>query len=215
MSAEAAPVVADAAAPEGMYYRIAGSDGVEFKVSELAIQQSETLNRLVTTMGYTAEDVEKKDAIPIENIDGATLKLVFEWCEHHKGEAIPEDDDSVPKNVVIPEFDAKLMEIDNMQLFHLICAANYLNIKQLLNVSCKKVANMAKGKSPEELRIIFEIPTDEEDEAAEKAAKEAEEKAAREAAEKKAAEKDTTAKNAEEKNAADKETEKDVQGTSA
>ncbi|EGT48145.1 hypothetical protein CAEBREN_10018 [Caenorhabditis brenneri] len=214
MSAEAAPVVADTAAPEGMYYRVAANDGVEFKVSELAIQQSETLQRLVSTMCYTPEDVEKKDAIPIENIDGATLKLVFEWCEHHKGEAIPEDDDSVPKNVVIPEFDAKLMEIDNEQLFNLICAANYLNIKQLLNVSCKKVANMAKGKSPEELRVIFEIPTDEEDEAAEKAAKEAEEKAAKEAAEKKAAEKDTTAKGGEEKNAADKETEKDVQGTS-
>ncbi|EGT36437.1 hypothetical protein CAEBREN_19551 [Caenorhabditis brenneri] len=210
MSAETAPVVADAAAPEGMYYRIAGSDGVEFKVSELAIQQSETLNRLVTTMGYTAEDVEKKDAIPIENIDGATLKLVFEWCEHHKGEAIPEDDDSVPKNVVIPEFDAKLMEIDDDRLFNLICAANYLNIKQLLNVSCKKVANMAKGKSPEELRIIFEIPTDEEDEAAEKAAKEAEEKAAEEAAEKKAAE----VKDAASEVVAKEEAEKDKQGTS-
>ncbi|EGT41358.1 hypothetical protein CAEBREN_05003 [Caenorhabditis brenneri] len=180
MSAKAAPLVADAPVEDGMYYRIESNDGVEFKVSELAIQQSETLNRLVTAMGYTAEDVETKDAIPIENIDGATLKLVFEWCEHHKGEAIPEEDDTVPKNVVIPEFDAKLMEIDNMKLFNLICAANYLNIKQLLNVSCKTVANMAKGKSPEELRILFDIPTDEEDEAAEKAAKEAEEKAAKE-----------------------------------
>ncbi|EGT33255.1 hypothetical protein CAEBREN_06894 [Caenorhabditis brenneri] len=209
MSAEAAPVVADASAPEGMYYRVAGNDGVEFKVSELAIQQSETLNRLITTMCYTAEDVEKKDAIPIENIDGATLKLVFEWCEHHKGEAIPEDDDSVPKNVVIPEFDAQLMEIDNERLFNLICAANYLNIKQLLNVSCKKVANMAKGKSPEEMRILFEIPTDEEDEAAEKAAKEAEEKAAKETAEKK-----STDKNAAKEDVVEKVDEKDVQGTS-
>ncbi|EGT46157.1 hypothetical protein CAEBREN_20945 [Caenorhabditis brenneri] len=212
MSAEAAPVVADAAAPaeEGMYYRVAGNDDVELKVSELAIQQSETLNRLISTMGYTLEDVKERPAIPIENIDGETLKLVFQWCEHHKGEPIPEDDDSVPKNVVIPEFDAKLMEIDDEKLFNLICAANYLNIKQLLNVSCKKVANMAKGKSPEELRILFEIPTDEEDEAAEKAAQEAQEKAAKEAAEKEAAEKEA----ANEKVDEEKDADKDVQGTS-
>ena len=99
MSAEAAPVVPDAAAPEGMYYRVAGNDGMEFKVSELAIQQSETLQRLVSTMCYTPEDVEKKDAIPIENIDSATLKLVFEWCEHHKGEAIPEESFRMFRNV--------------------------------------------------------------------------------------------------------------------
>ena len=106
------------------------------------------------------------------------------------------------------------MEIDDTQLFNLICAANYLNIKQLLNVSCKKVANMAKGKSPEEMRILFEIPTDEEDEAAEKAAKEAEEKAAKEAAEKKAAENDTTDKDAAKEDVAEKVDEKDAQGTS-
>ncbi|EGT55870.1 hypothetical protein CAEBREN_12066 [Caenorhabditis brenneri] len=201
MSAEAAPVVANAAAPEGMYYRIAGNDDVEIRVSELAIQQSETLQRLVTTMGYTAEDVEQKPAIPIENVDGETLKLVFKWCEHHKGEPIPEDDDSVPKKVEIPEFDAKLMDITSEQLFNLICAANYLNIKKLLDVSCKKVADMVKGKSPEEMRIIFQIPTDEEDEAAEKAAQEAQEKADKEAAEKKAAE--------------EKDAKKDAQGTSS
>ncbi|EGT33250.1 hypothetical protein CAEBREN_05052 [Caenorhabditis brenneri] len=172
MSAEAAPLVADAPVEDGMYYRIESNDGVEFKVSELSIiQQSVILSLLV--QNYTLEDVRTRDAIHIEKFDSGTLQLVFEWCEHHKGEAIPEDDDSVPKNVEITEFDARLMEIDNEQLFHLICAANYLNIKQLLNVSCKKVANMAKGKSPEELRIIFEIPTDEEDEAEERAALEA------------------------------------------
>ncbi|EGT41368.1 hypothetical protein CAEBREN_13630 [Caenorhabditis brenneri] len=163
MSAEAAPLVANAPVEDGMYYRIKSKDGVEFKVSRLAIQQSETLSHLV--QNYTLEDVETRDAVRIDEYDGETLKLVFEWCEHHKGEAIPEDDDdTVPENVVITEFDAKLMEIDDDRLFNLMCAANHLKIKQLIYVSCKKVANMAKGKSPEELGVIFSIPTDEEDE---------------------------------------------------
>uniref|UniRef100_A0A1I7UR11 Skp1-related protein n=1 Tax=Caenorhabditis tropicalis TaxID=1561998 RepID=A0A1I7UR11_9PELO len=137
---------------------------------------SETMNAMLGTNPMTAEDVEKNEAIPINNIKAEILELVFKWCEEHKGEPIPVDDDTVPKNVTIPAFDEELMKIDNDRLFHLICAANYLNVKGLLNVSCKKVALMAKGKSPEELRVIYGIPTDEEDEAAAKVAKEEAEK---------------------------------------
>ncbi|EGT35822.1 hypothetical protein CAEBREN_21270 [Caenorhabditis brenneri] len=97
MSAEAAPVVADAVAPEGMYYQVAGNDGMEFKVSELAIQQSETSNPLVSTMGYTAEDVEKKEDFLNKNIyDEPILKLMF------------------------PEYDTTVKEMINQEVFKMI-----------------------------------------------------------------------------------------------
>jgi len=41
-----------------------------------------------------------------------------------------------------------------------IQAANYLDIKALLDVGCKTVANMIKGKSPEEIRKTFNIQND-------------------------------------------------------
>uniref|UniRef100_A0A1I7U2W4 Skp1 domain-containing protein n=1 Tax=Caenorhabditis tropicalis TaxID=1561998 RepID=A0A1I7U2W4_9PELO len=66
---------------------------------------------------------------------------------------------------------SRLMEIDNEKLFHLILTAKYLDVKGILNVSCKKVALMAKGKSPEELKVIYGIPTDKEDEDAAKVAR--------------------------------------------
>lgn len=39
-------------------------------------------------------------------------------------------------------------------------AANYLDIKPLLDVGCKSVANMIKGKSAEEIRRTFNITND-------------------------------------------------------
>ena len=42
----------------------------------------------------------------------------------------------------------------------MILAANYLDIKSLLDLTCKTVADEIKGKTPEEIRVRFNIKND-------------------------------------------------------
>ena len=54
----------------------------------------------------------------------------------------------------------RYVEIEQEILFELILAANYLDIKPLLDLTCAKVASMIKGKTPEEIRKQFNIVND-------------------------------------------------------
>ena len=106
---------------------------------------------------------------------------VLEYCEHHRGERLPttdaeSQDETRKRTTDISEWDQKFIAVDQEMLFEIILAANYLDIKPLLSVlcavnpntpdilysdvGCKTVANMIKGKTPEEIRKLFNIVND-------------------------------------------------------
>jgi hypothetical protein len=61
---------------------------------------------------------------------------------------------------LVPEWDAHFVDIDNEFLFELILAANFMDIKELLDLTCGKVAAMVRNKSTEEIRREFHIQND-------------------------------------------------------
>ncbi|CAF1101919.1 unnamed protein product [Adineta ricciae] len=64
------------------------------------------------------------------------------------------------KTMLIQQFRKKFLKVDQGTLFGLITAINYLNITGLLNVTCKIVAHMLRGKNIEEIRREFNIKND-------------------------------------------------------
>jgi S-phase kinase-associated protein 1 len=60
----------------------------------------------------------------------------------------------------ITEWDGTFIKVENEDLFEIILAANYLDIKPLLDLGCKTVANMIRGKTPEQIREMFNIEND-------------------------------------------------------
>ncbi|KAI0180200.1 E3 ubiquitin ligase SCF complex, Skp subunit [Hypoxylon sp. FL1284] len=146
-------------APPAGYIRLQSNDNIRMDVEKAVAERSLLIKNMLEDLGPNAEG----QVIPIPNVTEPVLRKVIEWCEHHRNDppATNEDEsDNRKKTTDIDEWDQKFMQVDQEMLFEIILASNYLDIKALLDVGCKTVANMIKGKSPEEIRKTFNITND-------------------------------------------------------
>lgn len=137
---------------------LVSNDGVPIVVNRQVAERSMLIVNMMEDLGEGAGT-----EVPIPNVNESVLKKVIEWCEHHRNDppaSADDDSDSRKKTTDIDEWDQKFMQVDQEMLFEIILASNYLDIKPLLDVGCKTVANMIKGKSPEEIRKTFNITND-------------------------------------------------------
>ncbi|KAH7567105.1 hypothetical protein JRO89_XS07G0017400 [Xanthoceras sorbifolium] len=129
------------------------SDGEAFEVDEAVALESQTIKHMI-------EDDCADNGIPLPNVTSKILSKVIEYCKKHVES--PKSDDRATGNVDddLKAWDAEFVKVDQATLFDLILAANYLNIKSLLDLTCQTVADMIKGKTPEEIRKTFNIKND-------------------------------------------------------
>ena len=122
-----------------------------------AAHMSTTIKNMLDDLGEDASGID----IPLHNVTAKVLNKVVEYCTYHVENPVKADDKKDDKNTAdILPWDQKFCEVDQATLFELILAANYLDIKPLLDLTCKTVANMIKGKTPEEIRKTFNIKND-------------------------------------------------------
>jgi S-phase kinase-associated protein 1 len=127
---------------------LVSSEGQRFVVDERVALQSATVRNIV-------EDTGADDPIPLLTVSAGTLAKVIEYATFHDDAA-----SELGSETVVAAWDAEFVQVDRRTLFNLILAANYLNMAPLLDLTCQKVANMIKGKTPEEIRQTFGICND-------------------------------------------------------
>jgi len=93
--------------------------------------------------------------VPLPNVSSKILARVIEYGKFHV--KARRENESEAK---VKEFNSEFVKVDQATLFEIILAANYLNMKNLLDLTCMTVANMMKGKTPEEIRKTFNIKND-------------------------------------------------------
>jgi len=129
------------------------SDDDTFTVEQEVANMSETIKNMI-------EDTGADVAIPLQNVSGKDLTKVIEYCTFKVNSKKKNADGNVMSEEDVKNWESDFVKVDQGTLFQLILAANYLNIKELLDLTCFTVASMIRGKSPEEIRKAFNIKND-------------------------------------------------------
>ena len=133
---------------ETEYVKLKSKQEDLFEVEKAAAFRSITIKNMVEDTGLNIH-------VPGPRVESSVLVKVIEYLKYHQNaeeETIPEDEQT--------RWDKDYVKMDDAALFNTILAANYLDIKPLLDLTCKAVADEIKGKSPEEIRRRFNIKND-------------------------------------------------------
>jgi S-phase kinase-associated protein 1 len=127
---------------------------------EVKLQMPYRAAMMSKTMANMLDDIPDEIAtpIPLPNVMGNVMQKVIEFCVHHMNDTEPVEED--PKRTDIEPWDQEFCKMDQALLFTTILAANYLDIKPLLDATCKTVAQSLKGLTPENIRTKFNIKND-------------------------------------------------------
>lgn len=107
------------------------------------------------------DDTQSDNEFPCPKVSGDILQKVVDYCTHYQQEPMerietPLQGETI-EAIVKPEWYVKFCEVEREVMFQLVAAANFLNIKPLLDLTCLAVSVSIKGKSVEELRAIFHL----------------------------------------------------------
>jgi S-phase kinase-associated protein 1 len=113
-----------------------------------------------------ADDDDNGDVkeIPLPNVAAPVLQKVIEYCRHHEDvepmTTIQTPLKSTKLEDLVQKWYAEYVAVERDLLFDLVAAANYMDIKPLLDLTCLAVSIIIKGKSAAELRQMFNIPSE-------------------------------------------------------
>ncbi|KAJ4950145.1 hypothetical protein NE237_026977 [Protea cynaroides] len=147
--------------------RLRSSDNEIFIVKKEVAFESITIKNMIDDDddGYAGivsplSELEGK-LIPVPNVKGETLSKVIQYCKKHV-EAREKFDgtEGAADSAKMKKFDSEFMKVGKETLFDLILAANYLNIKSLLDLTCQTLADCIKDMSVENVRKTFNIKND-------------------------------------------------------
>lgn len=141
---------------------LVSTDKVPFQVTWEVAKCSALIKQMLEDRPEMQEDEdfkEDEEPIPImdRNCTAKNLELVFEYLRAH--------DKMVAAGASKEEIDAWdanfVGAVDDISLFGLIMATNFLDVKDLMDLACKTVAGYIRDcKTPEEIRARFNIPND-------------------------------------------------------
>jgi S-phase kinase-associated protein 1 len=133
---------------------LVSKEGNEYSVSSDVCKLSKLISE---TLSEEEEDIT---TIPLPNATNKTLGKVIEFLQHYTIEPmskIPKPLTSSNMDTIVQKWYADFMNINQTELIELTNCANYMDIEPLLDLTCATFATQIKGKTPEEIKTIFQF----------------------------------------------------------
>lgn len=135
---------------------LVSSDGEKFQVTEKAARRSQLIKGII-------DDYPDDPEVPLHNVKSTILQRIISYLENYRDIEPREIEKPLPSNNFndcVDAWDFQFIDLEIELIFEIIFAANYMDIKPLLELASSKIASIIKGKSPEEIRKIFNIQND-------------------------------------------------------
>ena len=135
---------------------LVSSDGEKFQITEKAARRSQLIKGII-------DDYPDDPEVPLHNVKSSILQRIISFMEYYKDSEPKEIEKPLPSNnfnECVDAWDFQFIDLEIEVIFEIIFAANYMDIKPLLELASSKIASVIKGKSPEEIRRIFNIQND-------------------------------------------------------
>lgn len=129
------------------------SDSKQFTVPREVAEESDAIRNILA-------DTSDESPVPLMNVRSEILEKVIKYCQFTVEMKAKDGEKSSKSSDEVKAFNKEFLPTDNGQLFELILAANYLNIKSLLDITCQAVADQIRGKTPQQIRENFGIEND-------------------------------------------------------
>ena len=105
--------------------KLQSSDGVIFTVDAATVKQMVTIQTMIDH-----EDEDSDEVTPVPTVKGKVLEKIIQWTEFHKT-----DHEKRERKVWYSQY----FDIELKKIFEIIIAADNLEVKSLLNESCRNV----------------------------------------------------------------------------
>ncbi len=133
--------------------KVKSNDNVVVELSSKAAAKSGLLKGII-------EDYPEDSEFPLTSVDGKTLEKVKEYLTHYQDENPNKIEKPLKSNKFeecANEWDLKFIGDNNDTVLALILAANFMDIKPLLELAAAKVACTIRGTTNESIRKDFGI----------------------------------------------------------
>lgn len=139
-------------------------DDVRVAVDGAAVRMSRMLSNMAEDFAPRGDSAAMTDddtgpvLLPMAQFDADTATAVVEFCRRHPHDSTGSV--SLNQQPTVPAEEVRYFEERRAQFMDMLHLANFLDMEYFVGVACYAYASMVAGKTPDEIRAMFNVVDD-------------------------------------------------------